>query len=169
MLKNLLKRFYAPLNDSLVIKFKKLRDGAKLPSKSYKGDLGYDLTLLCDSHFMLDNKDTQKWCIDLEPLTPRLFEVGFSTEIPQGYGILLRDRSGLSSKGIHVLGGVIDAQYRGPWKVCLVNLSSKSYRLYEGDRICQAIIVPQIDVSWTEVTNLSETKRGSGGHGSSGR
>ena len=150
------------------IKFKRLRDSAVLPTKSHTGDLGFDLYVVTDSHFTHDVKE-KKWYYDLLPLKPRLFDVGFSTEIPSTHGILLQDRSGLASKGISVLGGVIDSGYRGVWAVCLINLSKSTYRIYEKDKICQAIIVPNVQARWESVEKLSNTDREAKGFGSSGR
>ena len=105
-----------------VVKFFRLRDGAVIPSKSRGGDLGWDITCISDPQFKFD-KETGRWCFDLLPNQPHLFHTGFSTEFSPSFGVLLRDRSGLGSKGIHVLAGVIDSGYRGQWFVGLVNLS----------------------------------------------
>ena len=149
------------------IKFKRLRDSAVLPFHAHTGDLGFDIYVVTDSHFLYDKKE-KKWCLDLLPMSPRLFDVGFAAEIPSGYGILLKDRSGLSSKGISVLGGVVDSGYRGPFRVCICNLTRNVYRIYDGDRICQAVVIPQYNTVWEEVNELSDSDRGISGYGSSG-
>ena len=98
------------------------------------------------------------------------FSTGIKIQIPDGYGMILKDRSGLADKyGLHVLAGVIDNGYRGELEILLVNLSHQSMQILPGDRIAQAILVPLIDAEVEEVDELSETERGEKGFGASGR
>ena len=137
--------------------------------------MGWDLHCVSCSEFRYKNENVAfdenmgQWCFDLYPFVPNLIPLGFATEFSSEYGVLLKDRSGLSSKGIHVLGGVIDSGYRGEWKVCLINLSAKVHRIYEGDRIAQAVIVRNYYPKWEEVKELEKSERGSKGYGSSGK
>ena len=98
-----------------------------------------------------------------------MFSTGIAVEFPPIYVALLWDRSGLGSKSIHRLAGVIDSTYRGEWKVILTNLSSKTYLVKKGDKIIQCILQKYEDPEITEVSSLSETTRASEGFGSSGR
>ncbi len=98
-----------------------------------------------------------------------LFSTGIAVEFPDGHVALLWDRSGLGSKGIHRLAGVIDAAYRGEWKVALINLSKVPYEVNAGDKIIQCIFQSFVPVKITEANELSDTQRGTQGFGSSGR
>lgn len=100
-----------------------------------------------------------------------LVKTGVCVEIPIGYEIQVRPRSGLAlSKGITVLNspGTIDADYRGEIGVILVNLSNEEFRVNDGERIAQLVIAKHQRVEWQKVEILDETKRGSGGFGSTG-
>ncbi len=102
-----------------------------------------------------------------------LVPTGLSMEIPHGYEIQVRPRSGLSFKtGLMVLNspGTIDSDYRGEVKIILGNLSNKDEIINHGDRVAQLILAPVVQARYVEVTEeLSETARGSGGFGSTGR
>jgi dUTP pyrophosphatase len=93
---------------------------------------------------------------------------GIHVEIPEGWVGLIRDRSSLGAKGISVLGGVIDSDYRGEIFVCLTKTSG-TYFFNPGDRIAQLVVVPHYVGQPTEVLSLSETARGEGGFGSTGK
>ena len=99
-----------------------------------------------------------------------LVSTGIACEIPPGLGLFLWDRSGLSVKhGIHRVAGVIDSSYRGEIKVALVNLTSDPYQIHKGDKIAQGVLAPIIIPRIRIVSDLSESKRGKKGFGSSGR
>ncbi len=99
-----------------------------------------------------------------------VFGVGYAFEIPDGFVGLIWDRSGLSNKqGLKLLGGVIDAGYRGEVGVGLVNLGQELYTVTAGDKIAQMLIQPVASPTLEEVAELSETTRGAGGFGSTGR
>jgi len=97
---------------------------------------------------------------------------GLYTEIPQGYEIQVRPRSGLAAKyGITVLNspGTIDADYRGEIKIILVNLSNETYVLNPGERVAQLVFAKCHNLEWEETTELNESERGAGGFGSTGK
>ena len=110
--------------------------------------------------------------ITLEPLQRGLVPTGLYMEIPEGYEGQVRPRSGLAIKnGISVLNspGTIDADYRGQVCVILINLSDKSFVINSGDRIAQLIIAKCEQAEVVQVETLSETERGTGGFGHTGK
>ncbi len=110
--------------------------------------------------------------IVLKPLQRVLVPTGLYIELPEGYEAQIRPRSGLAYKhGITVLNspGTIDADYRGEIKVILVNLSNDDFVIKTGERICQMVIAKHEVVLFDSVENLSETNRGEGGFGHTGK
>lgn len=108
----------------------------------------------------------------LHPLERALIKTGLFLEIPEGYEAQVRPRSGLSlKKGITVLNspGTIDADYRGEVGVILVNLSKQPYVIEDGERIAQLVFAKVEQSDFIEVNVLSETTRGTGGFGSTGK
>lgn len=108
----------------------------------------------------------------LKTLERALIPTGLFIELPQGYEAQIRPRSGLAAKkGITVLNspGTIDADYRGEIKVILVNLSNEPYTVENGERIAQMIISKHEKVEWEATEILSETERGAGGFGHTGK
>ena len=109
--------------------------------------------------------------IVLEPLQRALVPTGLYLEIPAGYEVQVRPRSGLAAKtGVTVLNspGTIDADYRGEVKVILVNLSSEAFTVLKGERIAQLVLSRHETIEWEEVEELSESGRATGGFGSTG-
>ena len=109
--------------------------------------------------------------ITLAPLGRSLVKTGLFVEIPIGYEIQVRPRSGLAfKKGITVLNspGTIDADYRGEIGVLLVNLSSEPFVIEDGERIAQLVLASHEQASWQEVEILGDSGRGQGGFGSTG-
>ena len=109
--------------------------------------------------------------ITLAPLERSLVKTGLFVEIPIGYEIQVRPRSGLAfKKGITVLNspGTIDADYRGEIGVLLVNLSSEPFVIEDGERIAQLVLASHEQASWQEVEILEDSDRGQGGFGSTG-
>ncbi len=107
----------------------------------------------------------------LQPSKIHLFPTGLSVEIPQGYEIQVRPRSGLAVKhGITVINspGTIDADYRGEVKVALVNLSQTAFTINRGDRIAQLVPAPVVHAQLELVTELDTSSRGTGGFGHTG-
>jgi len=102
---------------------------------------------------------------------PRLVPTGLAVEVPPGYEAQVRPRSGLALK--HAIAmpnapGTIDPGYRGEVRVILLNLGRAPYTIHAGDRIAQMIVARYEAVEWVE-SELAESRRGSGGFGSSGR
>jgi dUTP pyrophosphatase len=109
--------------------------------------------------------------ISLQPLERAIVKTGLFIELPKGYEAQVRPRSGLAAKkGITVLNspGTVDADYRGEIGVILVNLSSETFIVENGERIAQLIIAKHECAEWIQVQELSETSRGEGGFGSTG-
>ena len=142
----------------MTIKFLLLNSDAVVPTKQHHDDSGYDL-------YSLDTKA-------LKPGEISLFKLGFSIEIPVGYEMQIRSRSGLALKhGIIVLNspGTVDSGYRGELGVILFNTSAEPYVVNKYDRIAQAVFCKVEDVEWKLSTQLGGTARKKGGYGSTGR
>jgi len=130
-----------------------------LPIYSTEHSAGMDLRAFLDESIVL------------QPLERTLIPTGLCIEVPEGYEAQVRPRSGLAIKnGITVLNtpGTIDADYRGEVRVILINLSNEPFLIQNGDRIAQMVIAKYEKITWNQVEQLSETKRGAGGFGSSG-
>ncbi|MBR2161362.1 MAG: dUTP diphosphatase [Bacteroidaceae bacterium] len=110
--------------------------------------------------------------VTLQPLERKLIPTGLYMALPTGYEAQVRPRSGLAlKKGITVLNspGTIDADYRGEVCVILVNLSSEPFVVEDGERIAQMVIARHEQAEWQEVKVLSDTERGAGGFGHTGK
>lgn len=110
--------------------------------------------------------------ISIQPLERKLVPTGLFMELPLGYEAQIRPRSGLAFKhGITVVNapGTIDADYRGEIKVALINLSQEAFVIEPGERIAQMIIARHETIEWYEVEELSDSSRGVGGFGHTGR
>ncbi|MBQ5372092.1 MAG: dUTP diphosphatase, partial [Rikenellaceae bacterium] len=108
----------------------------------------------------------------LRPLERAMIPTGLSIELPEGYEMQIRPRSGLAAKhGITVLNspGTIDADYRGEIRVILVNLSNEEFRIEAGERIAQMVVARHEQVEWELTEELAESERGEGGFGSTGK
>lgn len=141
------------------IRIRKLSPHAQLPEYAHgpNEDAGMDLRAL--------------EAVTLEPGKPALVPTGLAIEVPAGYEAQIRPRSGLALKHAITLPNApatIDPGYRGEVRVILLNLGSAPYRIEPGDRIAQMIIARYEPVEWEE-GDLSDTTRGEGGFGSSGR
>ena len=131
---------------------------AKLPTKAHEGDAGWDLYSLYD--YTINPHETVK------------IDTGLNFQLPEGTFGAIYARSGLSTKqGLRPANcvGVCDSGYRNNYIVPLYNDSDEVRTIHKHDRIAQLIIQPFIQTELTEVDNLDETERGSGGFGSSGR
>lgn len=109
--------------------------------------------------------------IVLKPLERAIVPTGLYLEIPEGYEVQVRPRSGLAAKkGITVLNapGTIDADYRGEVCVILVNLSAEDFTVTRGERIAQLVLARHEVIEWEEVSGLADSGRGAGGFGSTG-
>lgn len=144
--------------DKIPVKFTKMTSEAVTPSHGRFGDAGYDLSSLED--------------VILEAFERKLIKTGISIELPLGFAALVIPRSGNAiNKGLSLVNtpGLIDSNYRGELKAIAINLDPKTpIEIRKGDRIAQLIIIKAEEVDFTEVDELSETERGSGGFGSSG-
>lgn len=147
--------------DSLVmqIRIKKLHPGASLPEYAHgpAEDAGMDVRCVAGAV--------------LEPGVPQAIPTGLALEIPTGYEVQIRPRSGLALKHAITLPNspaTIDPGYRGELKVILLNLGRSAYEIHAGDRIAQLIVARYEPVEWLE-GELAESVRGAGGFGSSGR
>lgn len=141
------------------IKFKKLSDKAVIPKYKTPGSSGMDLVYAGDFTTILLPQDR---C---------LFNTGLAIEIPKGYEAQIRPRSGLAlHMGITVLNtpGTIDSDYRGEIGVILINLATDTVSIEPGTRIAQLVIVPIVQAEIEVVEELSDTKRGKNGFGSTG-
>jgi len=110
--------------------------------------------------------------IVLKPLERTLVKTGLFIELPVGYEAQVRPRSGLAYKnGVTVLNtpGTIDADYRGEIGVILVNLSNEIFTIENGERVAQLVIAKHEQAEWSLVEELSDTERGAGGFGSTGK
>ena len=139
-----------------VLNVKKLHQNATVPTKANGSDAGYDL-------YALEGAIIDKHC-------HKLIKTGIAMEIPDGYVGLIWPRSGLAYKyGLDVFAGVIDSSYRGDIGVILYNSQYSNYNLEKGDRIAQILFQKVEDFDLNLVENLDDTKRGTGGFGSSGK
>ncbi len=139
--------------------FTKLKKGAVLPEYKTSGSAGADLRAYLDEAIILKVGER------------KLIPTGLSVEIPQGFELQVRPRSGLALKyGISVLNapGTVDSDYRGELSVLLINLGEQDFKIQNGDRVAQAVIAPVVQVAFVEKDELSETSRGVGGYGSTG-
>lgn len=108
----------------------------------------------------------------LAPMQRAICPTGIRVEIPPGFEMQIRPRSGLATKsGITLPNtpGTIDSDYRGPLGVALVNLGEQPYTVQHGDRVAQMIVAPVVQASFAVVDALDQTERGAGGFGSTGR
>ena len=140
---------------SIVLKFKKLHKDAKIPNYAHPGDVGLDL-------YSLEDKD-------LNPGEHYIFPLGFALEFPEGYAAIVKDKGSISKAELHTMGGVYDAGFRGEYNVHLVNLGDKSYAVEKGDKIAQLVIYPVEIAKVEEADELSDSSRGEGHFGSTGR
>jgi dUTP pyrophosphatase len=116
--------------------------------------------------------DVRAQGVTLAPMQRMVVPTGLRVEIPPGFEAQIRPRSGLAMKhGITVPNtpGTIDSDYRGPLGVALINLSDAPYTVQHGDRIAQMVVAPVVQATFTVVEVLSDTARGTGGFGSTGR
>lgn len=110
--------------------------------------------------------------VTLAPFGRAMIPTGLYVELPEGYEMQVRPRSGLAAKhGITVLNspGTIDADYRGEIRIILVNLSGEAFTIEPGERIAQLVVARHEQVEWEPVEELGTTERGAGGFGSTGR
>ena len=140
-------------NDA-ILSVKRIKKSNSLPLPAYQQGNGLDLRTSID--------------IALKPGKKVLIPTGFSLALPKDSIGLIKDRSGLAKKGLHVLAGVIDEDYRGEIGILMINLGEKTFYAKKGFRIAQLLILPTKRVKIVEKKKLSLTPRGKNGWGSSG-
>ena len=150
-----------PANDEIEsMKVKVInKSGNALPAYATEFSAGLDVRS--------NNTDT----IELKPLGRAIVPTGLYLEIPAGYEVQVRPRSGLAAKkGVTVLNapGTIDADYRGEVCVILVNLGADPVVIERGERIAQLVLAKHEVIEWEEADELAESERGAGGFGSTG-
>lgn len=137
------------------IKIKKLKENAKLPTYHHPGDVGMDL-------YSMET-------VTIPPMGHYRFWHGFAMEFPIGYAAIIKDKSSISKAGLHQMGGVFDAGYRGEYNTHLVNLGSEPYTVEIGDKVAQLVIFPVEIAELEETDTLSDSARGEGMFGSTGK
>ncbi|TSC93353.1 MAG: dUTP pyrophosphatase [Candidatus Berkelbacteria bacterium Licking1014_7] len=137
------------------IKIKIIDKRAKMPEYARSGDVGMDVFALED--------------IIIPSRMVVNINLGFALEFPTGFVARMSDKSGLGKRGIHVFGGVYDAGYRGEYNVSLYNSTSDDFLSKLGEKLAQIIIYPVEIVKLEKVDNLSESIRGKGRFGSTGK
>ena len=139
-----------------MIKIKKVDPRAMVPSYAHPGDAGMDLFALMNT--------------TIKPGERTAVRTGVSMEIPDGCVGLIWDKSGIAIKeGLKTLGGVVDAGYRGEVLVGVINLSDKPYTFEAGHKVAQMLIQKVESLPIQEVDELTDTSRGKGGFGSTGK
>lgn len=141
----------------LEVKIKKLHERAVIPAFSHPGDAGFDLYSIED--------------YTLLPGDRALIRTGLAVELPRGYELQVRPRSGLAlKKGVTVLNspGTIDSGYRGEIGIIIINHGGEIYTISKGHRAAQGVITRYETPGFIIVPSLSESERGSGSYGSSG-
>jgi len=147
----------------VIIKFKRLSEEFnKIPIPSYvtEGSVGMDIRAAIAEPVVL------------EPMKIKMIPTNLLVEIPYGYEIQVRPRSGLAAKyGIGILNspGTIDSDYRGEVKIILINFSSEKFAIQPGDRIAQLVVSKVYKVKLVEVKELNQSSRGESGFGHTGK
>jgi deoxyuridine 5''-triphosphate nucleotidohydrolase (dut) len=144
----------------MILKMKKLKENAVVPERKTDGSAGYDLCACIEKDFVLNIGDLA------------IIPTGLAIEVPLGHAGMVFTRSGLGAKhGVHLSNGVgvIDSDYRGEVHVALTNSGKVPYVICPGERIAQLITMPIVLPDIELVEELTETERGEGGFGSTGR
>jgi dUTP pyrophosphatase len=137
-----------------VFKLKVLENG-KAPVKAHSGDAGFDV-FVKEQTFVLKNSVTK-------------VPLGFAVEIPENYMLEITDKSGIASKGLFTVGGIVDSTYRGEVHCVIINSTNEDVIFEKHQKVAQMIIFPcYTRTEYEIVSELSETNRGSGGFGSTG-
>ena len=145
-------------NKLMKLSFKRIHPDAVLPSYAHEGDAGMDV------------RSVQ--ALTIQPGRRALVKTGLVAEIPSGYEIQVRSRSGLAFKhGVTVLNspGTVDSGYRGEIGVILANFGDEPFPVSVGDRIAQLVVSPVTQAEISETSDVSSSERGEGGFGSTGK
>ncbi len=140
---------------TVTIKWKRIHQDAVIPSYVHEGDAGFDFTSIED--------------VALTPYARKIVKTGLKVEIPAGYEMQIRPRSGISLKTPVLIAnapGTIDSGYRGEVGIIVLNNSASKYKIEKGEKIAQGVIKEVVPVIHIEADKLSETMRGEGGFGS---
>lgn len=141
------------------IQIKKLREGARIPTRGSAAAAGYDLYACLDES------------VTIAPHCTAMIGTGLSVAVPEGYFGAVFARSGLAAKqSLRPANcvGVCDSDYRGEYIVALHNDGESERTIENGERIAQLVVIPYLSVDFEEVDELDETERGAGGFGSTG-
>ena len=136
------------------INVKKLNEEAILPHRAHTTDAGADL-FACKTITIKANSSAK-------------VSTGIAIELETGYAGLVWGKSSVESKGLKIMAGLIDADYRGEVLVCMYNLTDNDFTFQAGDKIAQLVITDVRYPSFSEISELNNTKRGGGGFGSPG-
>ena len=142
------------------VKIKKLNQKVKIPKYKTEGSSGVDLEAFLEKPIIIEAQSS------------KLIPTGISLSIPDGCEAQIRPRSGLAAKSnISILNtpGTIDSDYRGEIKIILFNHGDEDFIVNGGDRVAQMVLMPVLKFSFEEVKDLSDTRRGAGGFGSTGK
>ena len=142
------------------MKIKLLREGAKVPMRATEGAAGYDLCACIENDVIL------------KPHEIKIIPTGISVMAEKNTAVMIYARSGLSTKhGISLANGVgvVDSDYRGEVGVALINNGTEDFKIENGMRIAQMVITPVLTADLIVSDSLSETERGEGGFGSTGK
>lgn len=144
------------MSGKIKLAFKKLSSAAFIPAYAHEGDSGMDLRSPIEFTILPNS-----WaCVPLD----------IAAEIPQGYELQIRPRSGLAARNAVVCSfGTVDGGYRGNIGVTLFNHGQSTYTVMRGDKVAQAVLAPVAFADITETQTLTDTERGEGGFGSTGR
>jgi dTMP kinase len=141
-------------NSIKTLEVERLSPSAKLPTRAYKHDAGYDI--YSDDYYSLLPGDRIN------------IKTNLKIKIPESHVGLIRDKSGIANNGIYCMAGIIDPGYRGEWLVNIINLSQDTYNIQPGQKIAQ-ILIQKVEHPKIIETKINEkTERGNGGFGSSG-
>jgi dUTP pyrophosphatase len=152
------------LNQSIQVNIRQLPHAEGLPLPAYRTAHAAGLDLLAAV--------PESAPLALAPGKHAMVPTGLAIALPEGFEAQVRPRSGLAAKhGVTVLNspGTIDADYRGEIQVILINHGAEPFTIRRGERIAQMVIAPVVQATLVPVASLSETDRGSGGFGSTGR
>lgn len=139
-----------------------LDEDAVMPTKAHDNDAGFDL-------YSREDKEIPPHNAPYWQNNSAVFDTGVHIEIPEGYTLFLKSKSGLNVKHHLTSDGVIDAGYTGPIVVKLYNHGTEPYYVHKGDKISQGVFLPIPSVELYESDSLEESERGANGFGSSGR
>lgn len=137
------------------MKVKKLDPRAKLPLRAHPTDSGADLFAL--EHTVLPPHSVVK------------VRTGIAVELPENTSGIIWGKSSVESKGIKAMAGLVDAPYRGELLVCMYNLNDTPFVFKPGQKVAQLVVLPTLYPTFEEAKELSDTTRGNGGFGSTGK